>query len=389
MTRKRILEIIPTLDRSGAEKQLALLATGLPKDEFDVEVAVLTRDGPMGELLRAGKIPYSVVGKKLKLSPFAFWKLEKIIRRFQPDLVHTWIFAANAYGRKAAIRCGVKSLVCGERCVDPWKRPWHFFIDRALAKKTDCIAVNSEGIRDFYTAHGLPAEKFTVIPNAVLPPKPSKMTKAEIFARLGIETSDERTPFLIGMVARLWPQKRLDEAIWSCEELKFAGCDFHLLIFGDGPQRDALLRYRDELRLWDRVHFLGHRPDVADFLPHLDLLWSTSAYEGQSNSILEAMAAGVPVLASDIPGNRELIVSGETGLLIPEFDGDKFRRRTMFCKESLHLFHSENASLRRSMGDKAKERIASEFSLAKMIGRYAELYRELIDRSRLEHMSVK
>ena len=379
MTRRRILEIIPTLDRSGAEKQLALLATGLPKDEFDVEVAVLTRDGPLGEMLREGKIPYTMIGKKGKIAPFAWKKLKKTIQRFAPDLVHTWIFAANAYGRAAAASCGVKKIVCGERCVDPWKKPWHFWIDRHLAKKTDVIAVNSEGIRDFYVEHGLPAEKFTVIPNAVLPPKPSQMTREEIFARLGIEVPPENSPFLIGMVARLWPQKRIREAVWSCEELKFTGCDFHMLIFGDGPERENLLRYRDELRLTDRVHFLGHRSDVSDFLPHFDLLWCTSAYEGQSNSILEAMASGVPVLASDIPGNRELVVPGKTGLLIPEFDGDKFRRRTAYCKESFLLFQPENENRRRAFADAARKRIAEEFSLDAMIARYSALYRDLIE----------
>lgn len=379
MTRKRILEIIPTLDRSGAEKQLALLATGLPRDEFDVEVAVLTRDGPLSDSLREGGVPYSVIGKKGKLDFAALARLKKTVRRFRPDLVHTWIFAANAYGRAAALSCGVKKIVCGERCVDPWKRPWHFMIDRYLARRTDTIAVNSEGIRDFYVAHGLAPEKFTVIPNAVLPPRPSRMTREEIFARLGIPTPAGTRPFLIGLVARLWPQKRIREAVWSSDELKFTGCDFHLLIFGDGPERENLLRYRDELRLGDRVHFLGHRPDVADFLPHLDLLWSTSAYEGQSNSILEAMACGVPVLASDIPGNRELVVPGQTGLLIPEFDGDRFRRRTAYCKESFLLFQPENAPLRLSMGEAARKRIASEFSLEKMIDRYAALYRGLIE----------
>lgn len=375
MTRRRILEIIPTLDRSGAEKQLTLLATGLPKDQFDVEVAVLTRDGPLGEALREGGIPYTVIGKKGKIAPFAWKKLKKTIQRFRPDLVHTWIFAANAYGRAAAISCGVKKIVCGERCVDPWKKPWHFWIDRHLAKKTDVIAVNSEGIRDFYVNHGLPAEKFAVIPNAVLPPKPSRIKREEIFARLGIEVPPESRPFLIGMVARLWPQKRIDEAIWSCEQLKFTGCDFHMLIFGDGPLRENLLRYRDELRLSDRVHFLGHRSDVSDFIPHFDLLWCTSAYEGQSNSILEAMASGVPALASDIPGNRELVVPGKTGLLIPEFDSDRFRRRTAYCKESFLLFQPENQERRRAFSDAARKRIVEEFSLDAMIARYAALYR--------------
>ena len=422
MRRFKILEIIPTLDQSGAEKQLVLLASGLPKEQFDVRVAVLTRDGPLSQALREARIPYTVIGKRSKISLLALSRLKKEIRAFAPDLVHTWIFAANAYGRKAAIDCGVPKIVCGERCVDPWKGRLHFAIDRYLAKKTDCFAVNSDGIRDFYVRHGLPEEKFVMIPNAVLPPRPSTISRREIFDQLGIVPSagakenaaiggvtlsaagsastpldrpaaehtaspdgaaplsdrQLRGPFLIGMIARFWPQKRLDEAIFAAEELKFTGCDFHLLIFGDGPLRDNLLRYREELGIEDRVHLLGHRNDVWQFVPHFDLLWCTSAYEGQSNSILEAMACGVPVIASDIPGNRELVESGVTGTLITEFS-DKFRRRTAFCKESFRLFQRENAAERLAMGRAAKARIEKEFSLELMISRYAALYRRLIE----------
>lgn len=378
MTRLKVLEIIPSLDRSGAEKQLTLLARSLPKDRFEVEVAALTRGGPLADDLAADDIPLTVIGKRTKFSLCAFWRLKKLIRRFRPDVVHTWIFAANAYGRQAAIDCGVPHIVCGERCVDPWKRPWHFWIDRRLAKKTDIIAVNSGAIRDFYVAHGLPAEKFRVIPNAVIPSAPSDITKESILSDLAIETAaGEKPPFLIGLVARLWPQKRIHEAIWSCEQLKFAGLDFHFLILGDGPEREMLLRYRDVLNLTDRVHFLGHRPDASRLIPRFDLLWCTSAYEGQSNSILEAMAAGVPVLASDIPGNRELVVPNETGLLISEYGGDKVRRRTAFCRESFKLLQPENDARRRAMGEAARRRIETEFSLEKMTAAYATLYEKL------------
>ena len=103
MSRKKILLVIPTLDRCGAEKQLTLLATHLPKEQFDVHVAVLTRDGPYSADLRQAGIPCTVIGKKGKISFSAYFRLKRLIQKFQPDVVHTWLFAANAYGRKAAI----------------------------------------------------------------------------------------------------------------------------------------------------------------------------------------------------------------------------------------------------------------------------------------------
>ena len=404
MRRKRILEIIPTLDRSGAEKQLVLLATNLPKDEFEVHVTVLTRTGPLEAELKGAGVPCTLIGKRWKFDPLAYLRLKSLIRHLQPDVVHTWLFAANSYGRQAAIACGVKHIVAGERCVDPWKSRFQLAIDRKLATKTARIATNSTGVRDFYVENGLPAEKFVVIPNAVLSSTVMPIPIPKLLASFGVKPSEptgpyypvidppynpERfnytptdpkslrpeSPFLIGIVARLWPQKRIEDALWVFEVLKYVNLPFHALIIGDGPERDRLLWHRDQWKLSDCVHFLGCRDDAASLIPSFDVLLSTSAYEGQSNAILEAMSAGVPVIATDIPGNRDLVFDGETGLLVPDV-GDDFRlRRRSFVEKTLYLL--ENADLRHSMGIAAKRRIAEHFSLDQMIRLHAELYREL------------
>jgi hypothetical protein len=106
------------------------LACGLPRDEFDVHVAVLTRTGPLEEQLGQAGVPVTLIGKRWKIDPGAYWRLRRHIRQLQPDIVHTWLFAANAYGRQAAMSAGVKHIVAGERCVDPWKGPVQLSIDR-------------------------------------------------------------------------------------------------------------------------------------------------------------------------------------------------------------------------------------------------------------------
>ena len=400
--RCRVLFVIPTLDRCGAEKQLTLLATRLPKERFDVKVVLLTRGGPyLQEILDAG-IPGEIIGKKGKLSLRAYFRLKKAIKRFRPDIVHTWLFAANAYGRKAAFACKVPVVVCGERCVDPWKGAIHKWIDKMLESKTDVYAVNSSGIVDFYSQRGIPADKFVVIPNAVETPSvPKPLSKRALLEELGLppngkqpessgkqalfeefaiaDTSNQPdSPWIIGLVARLWPQKRIHDALWAADQLKFSLLNFYLIIIGDGPEKDALLRYREDLQLRDRVLFLGERDDVARFMTSFDLLWNCSEYEGQSNSILEAQSLGVPVMASDIPGNRDLIDSGKNGLLISEFDGDETRRRTAFSRETIRLFKVENRYLLKEWGEAGKKRIETEFSLQQMIARYVELYERLL-----------
>ena len=117
----RLLLVIPTLVRGGAENSSRCLHRGLPRDEFDVHVAVLTHTGPLEASLRKAGIPITIIGKRWKFDPLSYWRLRRMIQSLRPDIVHTWLFAANAYGRQAAFEPGVKHIVAGERCVDPWK----------------------------------------------------------------------------------------------------------------------------------------------------------------------------------------------------------------------------------------------------------------------------
>ena len=132
--RKRILQIIPSLDQAGAEKQMSLLACRLPKDEFDLHVCALSRGGPLLAGLVGAGIPVTVIGKRWRLDPQAFWQLERYVAALRPDLIHTWMFAANAYGYAAARAAGIRRLVTGQRCVDPWKGRGQLAIDRHVAR---------------------------------------------------------------------------------------------------------------------------------------------------------------------------------------------------------------------------------------------------------------
>ena len=367
---KRILHIIPTFDRGGAEKQLCMLAAGLPREEFEVHVCALTRGGPLAEKLDEAEIPYHVIGKRFKADPIAWWQLRCHIRKLRPDLVHTWIYAADVYGRTAAITCGVKKLVTGLRCVDPWKSGSQLAIDRRLARRTARLVANSQGVKDFYVEKGLPAEKIDVIPNGLIPLPPSDLTREELLDELDIKEENGKPPILVGLVGRLWPQKRVKDAIWATDLLKVARGDVHLLIIGDGPQRDRLMKFRNQVEIRDRVHFLGQRSDVARIVPLLDVLWSASGYEGQSNAIMEAMSAGIPVVATDIPGTQDLITHGKTGLLFPVGD------RAALARETNGLLN--DPALARQIGEAGRAYMASEFNVQTMIDRYAVLYRDLL-----------
>lgn len=360
---RKIALIIPTMVRGGAEKQLSLLATNLPRDRFDVHVFLLTHDGPLSDGLRDAGIPVTLIGKRFKADPTALFRLRRELKRFAPDIVHTWLFAANSFGRAAAKLAGVPTILASERCVDPWKTTTHFAIDRQLAKFTDAITTNSAGVRDFYAHHGIDAKLFRIIANGI-PPRTdvASIDRAAALDRLKVDPDHK----LVLAVGRLWPQKRYRDLIWSAELLASARNDTTLVVIGDGPQSGELLRHRDAVSTPDRVRFAGHRDDVASLLPHADAFWIASEYEGQSNSVIEAMQAGVPVIASDIPGNRDLVVDGITGALVKLGDTADFARQTMLLLD--------DGAKAAAYSDAAKHRIVTEFTVEKMVDAHAELY---------------
>ncbi len=364
--KRKICLIIPTLVKGGAEKQLTLLATGLNREKFECHVVVLTHSGPYEQTLRDQGVQVHMIGKRGKADVTAFGRLVRKLRELRPDLVHTWLFAANSYGRLAAARAKVPVIVAGERSVDPWKRWWNFAIDRYLLKYTTGIITNTMAVADFYNRHGIPRSYFSVIPNAVTTPQVRLLNRAELCQRLELPACSA----VVGAVGRLWPQKGYRDLVWAGAMLALAYEGARLVIVGDGPQRDALLSFRDKIGAQVAVRLVGHRSDAVELMSGFDLLWNGSLYEGQSNTILEAMALGIPPMATDIPGTRDLIVHQESGMLYRPGDISSLTRY------SNQLLRTPQA--RMQMGEAAQERIRTRFSLENMIQNHEQLYERLI-----------
>ncbi|MCH2211545.1 MAG: glycosyltransferase [Fuerstiella sp.] len=365
----RIVYVIPTLDQSGAERQLTLLATGLPRDEYEPHVIALNRGGHYAQVMRDHGIPVHVLGKRFRFDPLTWFRLHSRLKAIRPHIIQSCIFAANSYVRLPGVRPAGSQLIVSERCVDSWKSDWQKSLDVKLSGRMDVMTANSQSVADFYRDEiGIAANVLHVIPNGV-----AELPAAEpgrLHREIGV-SDDYR---LIGFAGRLAPQKNLRDLIWAFHLLKQAvTVPLGLVLIGDGPQRDSLAKFATDLGRRDQVFFTGHRDDAASLIPNLAMFCLPSAFEGMSNSLMEAMACGLPCVVSDISPNRELIQHEQNGLVFPVGD------TTLLAKTMLRCLDDQDHCSQ--LGQTARETISREYSVMALVQRHQDLYQRLVENS--------
>lgn len=363
----KLLLVIPTLDRSGAEKQFTLVATRLPRDEFDVRAVALTRGGPYEAALREHGIPLEVLNKRWKFDFRALGQLRRIIADFQPDILHTWLFAANAYGRIVAGKRSRPKVVVSEQCVDSWKSGWQKWLDRRQISRTARLIGNSQAVVEFYRNLGVPNEKLSIVLNGVEFPARQESNRGEMLAQFDIPANAR----VVGYVGRLAKQKRVHDIVWAFQLLRQLTDNVYCLIVGDGPEREELTKLAIHMGCDHLMRFVGHREDALQLIGVMDVMWLASEFEGMSNSLTEAMAAGIPVVATDIPPNRELVVDGETGYLVKLGDSVGFAQ---FTDRIL-----ADPPLAARLGHAGKERAKQLFSIDEMVRAYSRIYHQVLN----------
>ncbi len=361
----KVLQVIPTLDRSGAEKQMVLLAKGLPRDRFCVEVAALTRLGPLEAELRAAGVRVTLLGKRFKFDPLALARLVRLLRARSFDVVQSWIFAANTYGRVAARLAGVPVVVVAEMAVDLWKGRGERFLDRRLATWCDRLVGNSQAVVDFYRELGVPSDRLTMIYSGAGDEEPPPIDPVEVRASFGFEPAAP----LVLFAGRLAEQKRVDDLLKALDLVQHIQPDVRTLIAGDGPLRDRLEETAHAYHLDGRVRFLGHRDDVPRLLASANLVVLPSAYEGLPNVVLEAMRFRKPVVATAAPGTTEVVDDGQTGILVPIGDARLMARAIRDIVRDPALAHR--------MGEAGRARVEANFRGDAMVAHFAELYENL------------
>lgn len=363
----RVAFVIPTLDQSGAERQLSTLACGLPRDQVQARVFALDRGGCYEQTLQQAGIPVQILHKQGRFDLAAALRLRYALQTFQPDIIQSFLFSANTLIRLPGIAPASARLIVSERCVDSWKSPWQLWLDRRLSRRADCLTANSHSVAAFYRDLGVPAERITVIPNGTATPAATHSRQSARHA-LGLRNS----AFVVGFTGRLAPQKRLHDLIWAFQLLHQVIEDSQLVLIGGGPDEPRLRQLLAGFDCSSKVVFAGHRSDAAQLLPALDAFVLPSEFEGMSNSLMEAMAAGIPCAASHIDANRELIRDGETGSLFPLGSGPEIAR----CL----LRFQRNPERTARLASQAAEFVRSELNPEQMISRHLELYRRLLNR---------
>ncbi len=358
----RIAFVIPTLDQSGAERQLMLLATGLPRDEFQIKVIALNRGGPFADELRAAGIECEVLGKRFRCDPLTYMRLRASLKSFQPDTVQSFLFSANSYVRLPGIVPSSCKVIVSERCVDSWKSGWQLWLDRKLISRTAAMTANSESVADFYAGIGIPRDRIAVIPNA-MPLVPAEMSRDQALKLLGLEPHHR----VVGFVGRLAAQKRLTDVVWAFQLLHQLVDNVRLVLIGEGPECDTLADIVQGFGCGDKIVFAGHRRDAYSLMTAFDAFVLASEFEGMSNSLMEAMSLSIPCVVSDIAPNLELITHEQTGLTFP------LGKSPDLTKALARLLQDEPLSKR--LGAAAKQHIADNHSVEQMVGRHQELYR--------------
>jgi glycosyltransferase involved in cell wall biosynthesis len=360
----RIAFCITDLDPGGAERALVQLVTRLDRARWEPAVFCLAGRGALADELSAAGVPVVCLGASHWTGVGAVWRLCRELRRFRPTLLQTFLFHANLAGRLAGRLAGVLTIVSGIRVAEKRSRVY-LWLDRWtnwLVATNVCV---SQAVADFSIAEGgLSRRKIVVIHNGVDVARFAGARPAELSA-LGIP---ERSRTLL-TIGRLDRQKGLLDLIEAAGVVVQKHPDAHFLLVGEGPERAALERAVRERGLAARVHFAGWRADVPELLSAGCALVLTSHWEGLPNVILEAMAAGMPVVASRVEGTAELVIDGQTGRLVPSRSPELLAA----ALEAL-LNDSQGAA---AMGRAGRERAAAEFTWEATVARYDALYRSL------------
>lgn len=390
--RIRILYVIGTLDIGGAETQLVEMTRSLDA-RFAPSVCCLAAAGPLIDRLHDAGIPVTTIGLRSPRAgrgwmrflpaigrlPIDIFRFVLYVRKERPEIIHGFLMHAYVLSAFAGHLTGVPVIVASRRSLSHFKkdRPFMRFFERVTNRWTDRVIANSDAVkRDAVETENLPAEKIDVIYNGLELDAYDRVTASQVQALrkdLGLGAG----PVVI-VVANLIAYKGHEHFLraWATVCRQFP--DAVALLVGDGVVRVEREADARALGLEKNVRFLGFRRDVPALLAASGLLVHPSLQEGFCNALLEAMAASRPVVATDVGGNAEAVVEGQTGLLVPAGDADRL------AAAILNVLGRPDRG--EAMGRAGRRRVEERFQRSKMLPQYEALYDELLNHTEKGHV---
>ena len=372
--RIRVLHVIDSFDLGGAQTALLHLVRHRDTERFDVEVATMHGRGVFWDRFAETGVPVHSLAP-WKWLPVYFLKLAALLiaRRF--DVVHSHLFGANLLAKPLAALLGVRVLVNHDQCNDRARIDSRalFLADKITNRLSSHICAVSRSIRDFLVEHErVPADRVSVVYNGVdlKGITPGVVTREAARGKIGLS----RDSFVVAGVGRLHPQKNfalfLDVA---AEALKRSNAPLHFVIAGTGPE-EAMLRERTKsLGIGARVTFAGFIADMHLIYAASDALMLTSLFEGLPLTVLEAMAMGVPVIASRLDGIGEILVDGVDSRLATSGNCEEFATALLQTVSQPEIAHR--------LADAARKKVESTFSAETMAREVEAIYDRCLDQT--------
>lgn len=377
MSSIRLMNVVPTLLCGGTENHFMTLSRSLDATRFDLRFACLRRWGPFVTELTERKIPLTEYRVATFRSMNALWQQARFARHLRQhaiQIVHTYSFYGNVFAVPPA-RFAAPVVIASIRDRGPYLTTMQRRVQRHVCRLADCVLVNAEAVKTWLVGDGYDPANIVVIPNGVdLSRFTAVADRAELRRSLGVPESSR----LVAVVSRLTRLKGIEDFLEAAALVAPHHDDVHFLIVGE-PSPIMNRVYLDELRahaqrlgIQDRVIFTGLRSDIPALLSAVDVSVMPSLNEALSNVLLESMAAGSAVVATDVGGTAEALLDGANGVLIPPSDP-----RAMAGAVTQLL---DNPARARELGSRARHTISDRFSLDRMVAATESLYDHLLTR---------
>jgi sugar transferase (PEP-CTERM/EpsH1 system associated) len=364
----RVAHIVLSLDCGGLERMvLGLVRAGCARGQ-KVSVVCLEHLGALAAQAEQAGAHVLCADKRPGLRPRTVGRLKAIFRELAPDAVHTHQIGALLYAGPAARRAGVPVIIHTEhgnhlKGLAPWHRRVRArLLWRLAARAADRFFCVSADIAATLKAAGIPPTKLAVMPNGIAP---AEVDRTEVErARRSLGWSEDAR--IVGTVGRLSPIKRQDLLVRAFALLHRTRPEARLLIVGDGPEAGALRQLSTALGIAEAVHFAGYHQRPELYLRLMDVFALSSDSEGMPMALLEAWAAGVPVVSTNVGGIPELIEEGRTGLLVGPGNDEALAAA---LKELL-----ADPARARALGEAGRAEVVKRFGLDRTVAAYEAAY---------------